>query len=324
MEEGKHDSENTGLKPVHSTYEKADTISIKVPPFTKKMRENPWMVTTIVLAIVLVFMVFMFYRGGLTGGTITGKTISKDDASKNLVEFLNQEAPGQFTAGDVETEYGMYKVNVNFQGREIPIYVTKDGKLAGSFQPLVLGDGNGGTGNKVDVSEDDDPFKGDANAPVTIIEFSDYECPFCGRFYSDTYLQLKKDYIDTGKVKIVFRDFPLSFHPTAMPAALAAQSVYEASERNNEVYFKYHDKLFENQQSLTDENLKKWAKELGYDISKDFDSKKFEAEVNNDLADGQAAGVSGTPAFFINGQLLEGAQPYANFKKIIDEELAKA
>ena len=324
MEEEKYDSENTGLKPVHSTHEKSDTISIKVPPITKKMRENPWMVATIVLAIVIIFMGFMFYRGGgLTSGTITGKTISEDDASKNLVEFLNQDAPGQFTAGDVETEYGMYKVNINFQGREIPIYVTKDGKLAGSFQPLVLGDVGDGTGSKVDVSEDDDAVEGSPDAPVTMIEFSDYECPFCGRYFSETYPQIKKDYIDTGKVRLVFRDFPLSFHPTAMPAAQAAECVREVAG-NDEAYFKYHDKLFSNQESLTNENLKKWAKEMGYDIGACLDSGKYEDEINADLADGQAAGVSGTPAFFINGQLIEGAQPYTNFKKVIDEELAKA
>jgi|SRR3989344_7285408 len=310
-------------KPVndYSSAERNDTIKIKVPPITKKIRQNPWIAVSVILILIIVFLV---YKGGITGGIITGGAISQSTASNNLLTFLNSQAPGEFILVKTTKENGLYRMDVDYQGQVVPIYVTIDGKLAGSMQPLVL-DVNGtkdGAGTVVDVSEDDDPVEGSPDAPVTIVEFSDYECPFCGKFYTETYGQLKKDYIDTGKVKLVFRDFPLSFHPTAMPAALAAQCVYDASGNDNDVYFEYHNKLFENQQSLTDENLKKWASDLGYDISDCLDNKEFESEVNKDLADGQAYGVSGTPAFFVNGELIEGAVPYANFKQVIDAQLA--
>jgi len=313
--------------PISSSSPESDTIKIKVPPITKKIRDNPWILATVVLAILVVVLFITRNGGGMPGG----KSISQQDAADNLLNFLNQDAPGQFTVENVSTEYGMYKVNVNYQGRVVPLYVTKDGKLAGSFQELVAPTGDGTDippGTPVDVSEDDDAVEGKASAPVTIIEFSDFQCPFCGKFYSETYTQLKKDYIDTGKVRLVFRDFPLSFHPMAQPSAEAAECVRNAAKTKGKnadaEYFKFHNKLFENQDTLSEDNLKKWAKEQGYDITTCLSSGKFKDEVANDETEGQTAGVSGTPAFFINGQILEGAQPYANFKTMIDAELAAA
>lgn len=183
---------------------------------------------------------------------------------------------------------------------------------------------------KVEVSVDDDPVLGEDDAPVTIIEFSDYQCPFCRKFWQDTFTQLKKDYIDTGKAKFVYRDFPLGFHPMAIPAAEAANCAREKG--GDEAYFKMHDKMFEEQNKLdggsvqstvqfTKDDLKKWAKDIGYNIDSCLDSGKYAQEVQNDFADGGSAGVQGTPAFFINGRLLSGAQPYAAFKQAIDAEL---
>ena len=178
---------------------------------------------------------------------------------------------------------------------------------------------------------DDDAILGDKDAPVTIIEFSDYQCPYCRKFWTETYPSLKKEYIDTGKVKLVFRDFPLSsIHPMAQSASEAAECVKEAG--GDEDYYKYHDKMFSEQNildggtvkstiSFTNDDLKKWAKDLGYDISKCFDSGKFKSEVQKDLSDGSAAGVRATPAFFVNGKLLSGAQPFSSFKTAIDAEL---
>jgi len=172
---------------------------------------------------------------------------------------------------------------------------------------------------QVTASVDDDPFLGDANAPIKLIEFSDYQCPFCGRFYSQTLPQLKSEYIDTGKVQFVYRDFPLdSIHPFATPAAEAAECVRDAAGGSNEVYFEYHDKIFDNVQSLNNDNLKQWAQELGYNIDNCLSSGKFTAEVRKDLSDAQAAGGRGTPYFVIvdkngNGIPLSGAQPFAAF-----------
>lgn len=174
---------------------------------------------------------------------------------------------------------------------------------------------------KVDVPIGDSPVLGDANAPVTIIEFSDYECPFCGSFAKQTLPLIKSEYVDTGKVKIVFKDFPLtSIHPFALSAAEAARCVGE--QGGDEAYFKMHDKIFDNQASLSTSNLKIWAKELGYDIDKCLDSGKHRDAALKDASQAQAAGVRGTPHFLINGKSLSGAQPFSAFKQAIDAELA--
>ena len=182
--------------------------------------------------------------------------------------------------------------------------------------------------SQVTASVDDDAVLGDKDAPVTIIEFSDYQCPFCGRHFTQTYPQIKSEYIDTGKVKIVFRDFPLtSIHPQAQGAAEAAECIRDAAGgkgKGDAAYYKMHDKMFENQQSLSTDNEIAWAKELGYDIKSCLSSGKFKAEVQKDTSDAQAAGGQGTPYFVINGKPLSGAQPFSAFQQIIEAELASA
>jgi protein-disulfide isomerase len=186
----------------------------------------------------------------------------------------------------------------------------------------------GSTGNTIassaigvdsDDLTDDDAVKGDEDAPVTIVEFSDYQCPYCGKWFLQTYPQLKKEYIDTGKVKMVFRDFPLSFHQHAQMAGEAAECVRD--QGGDEAYWEFHDVLFTKQAQLSEGNVKAWAKERGYDISKCLADGTFRKEVQQDMADGQAAGVQGTPAFFINGKLISGAQPFSVFKQAIDAAL---
>ena len=198
------------------------------------------------------------------------------------------------------------------------------------------GDQLPGQNARVEIDADDDAVLGDKNAPVEIIEFSDYQCPFCRKFWTETFSQIKKEYIDTGKVKFVYRDFPLeSIHPAAMPSAIALECVREKG--GDAAYFKMHDKVFSEGNKLDGGDpitgpvkgtaqygaaeLKKWAKDLGYDISSCLDSNKFKAEVQKDIADGGAVGVQGTPAFFVNGKLLSGAQPFSAFKQAIDAEL---
>ncbi|MDO8508155.1 MAG: DsbA family protein [Nanoarchaeota archaeon] len=192
-----------------------------------------------------------------------------------------------------------------------------------------------GQNARVEIDADDDAVLGDKDAPVEIIEFSDYQCPFCRKFWTETYSQIKKEYVETGKVKFVYRDFPLdSIHPAATPAGIAAECVREKG--GDEAYFKMHDKIFTEGNILDGGSatapvtktaqfgaveLKKWAKELGYDIGSCLDSNKYKSEIQNDLAEGSAAGVQGTPAFFVNGKLLSGAQPFSAFKQAIDAEL---
>ncbi len=179
---------------------------------------------------------------------------------------------------------------------------------------------------RVDVSVGDDPYLGNKRAKVTMIEFSDYQCPFCRTFWKDSFAQLKKEYIDTGKVLFVYRDYPLSFHPMAEPSAQAAECADDQGK-----YWEMHDKIFGEQGkkgqgtvTFTLQDLKLWASQIGLDAGKFnqcLDSGKYKDEVAKDFADGSAAGVSGTPSFFINGRLVVGAQPYASLKAIIDEEL---
>jgi protein-disulfide isomerase len=168
---------------------------------------------------------------------------------------------------------------------------------------------------------DDDAVEGDADAPVTIVEFSDYECPFCERFYSQTLGQIREEYVDTGKVKIVFRDYPLPFHAQAQKAAEAAECAGEQGK-----YYEMHDLLFEKGVAGGVSSFKGFASEIGLDTSafdSCLDSGEMAAEVLRDMQDGQAAGVQGTPGFIINGQLVSGAQPFSAFKQVIDAELAK-
>jgi len=176
------------------------------------------------------------------------------------------------------------------------------------------------TPSAVKVSADDDAVLGDKDAPVEIIEFSDYQCPFCSRFWSDTLTQIKSEYIDTGKVKFIYRDFPLnSIHPMAQIAAESTECVRD--QGGDEAFWEMHDKIFGNQQSLSEANLKAWAQEIGYNIDSCLSSGKFESEVNKDLSDGQAAGARGTPYFVVNGQAISGAQPFSVFKQAIDAQL---
>ena len=167
----------------------------------------------------------------------------------------------------------------------------------------------------------DDAIKGDVNAPVTIIEWSDFECPFCTRFYTETFGQVEKEYISTGKVRFIYKDFPLNFHANAQKAAEAAECAGE-----QEKYWEMHDKLFEEGVSGGVASFKQFASDIGLNTAKFndcLDSGEMASEVQEDFSEGSAAGISGTPGFIINGKLVSGAQPFEVFKQIIDGELAK-
>ncbi|WP_338865039.1 thioredoxin domain-containing protein [Myxococcus stipitatus] len=160
------------------------------------------------------------------------------------------------------------------------------------------------------------PSKGADNAPITIVEFSDFQCPFCSRANASVD-QVMKEY--EGKVKLVFRQFPLDFHKEAQKAAEASLCAADQGK-----FWEMHDKLFASQSALQVEHLKTYAGELGLDkakFDKCLDSGEKAATVKSDMADGQKVGVTGTPAFFINGIMLSGAQPPEEFKSIIDAEL---
>ncbi len=169
-----------------------------------------------------------------------------------------------------------------------------------------------------------DPIWGKRDAPVTIVIFSDFQCPFCTRV-EPTLEQIRKEY-GPDKIRMVWKNMPLPMHPNAKPAGEAAQGVLVLA--GADAFWKFHDAAFKNQQALTADNFEKWAKEAGVkDMAKFKDgmSKHSWAEkVDKDEAVAKSAGVNGTPAFFINGVNLSGAQPYEKFKPVIDAELKKA
>ena len=185
----------------------------------------------------------------------------------------------------------------------------------------------------VKVSVSDNPVLGDKNAKVTLIEFSDYECPFCKRHFDQGYPQLQKDYLDTGKVKLVYRNYPLSFHDPM--ATYEAKAALCAREQGGDVtYFKIHDEMFKqttsNGNGLSKDKVKQIAVSLGLNadtVSACADGTKYDAKIKSDIADGSAAGVNGTPSFFvgksdpsgtITGTIIIGAQPYSAFQTAID------
>jgi protein-disulfide isomerase len=163
------------------------------------------------------------------------------------------------------------------------------------------------------------PVKGSPTAKVTIIEFSDFQCPFCSRVVG-TLEQIETTY--NKNVRVAFKQNPLPFHPNAGPAAEASLAANEQGK-----FWEMHDKLFKNQQNLSRADFEKYAQELGLDLNKfkaALDSGKFKAQIQADQAEAAKYGARGTPAFFINGRFLSGAQPFDTFKRMIDEELAAA
>ncbi|HLC74244.1 MAG TPA: thioredoxin domain-containing protein [Candidatus Nanoarchaeia archaeon] len=289
-----------------------------------------WRFIAIVVAVLLVVSIFSNgFSFGATGAAVANP-LSLDDASDKALAFVNSNLlpPGMSaTVGEKKDVGDLYQVQLSVQGQIVDSYITKDGRLLfpQGIDLTAVVPAPAGTNTqqlqKVDVSSDDDAVKGDKNAPVTIIEFSDFQCPFCSRFYTDTLPELDEKYIKTGKAKLIYRDFPLeNIHPEARPSAEAAECAHEQGK-----YYEFHDKLFENQQQLSVANYKKWARELGLDGDKFddcVDTNKYADEVSKDLADGSAAGVTGTPAFFVNGKLLSGAQPFTAFEALIEAELA--
>lgn len=207
--------------------------------------------------------------------------------------------------------------------------------VAGSSAQLPIPENTPPRSDPIKISLDNDAVMGNKDAPVTIIEFGDFECPFCKSAFKEVLPQLKRDYIDTGKVKFVYRDFPLEFHENARKEAEAAECVRE--QGGDASYYRYHDQIFTKTESngtgLALTQLPVIAKSLGLDVEQFqqcLDSDKYANEVEKDYQDGIAAGITGTPGWFIGktgsdnsitAPAVEGAQPYSVFKTMIEEQL---
>ncbi len=172
---------------------------------------------------------------------------------------------------------------------------------------------------------------GDKNAPVTLVEFTDYQCPFCKRFMDTTFVELKKKYIDTGKVKFVSRNLPLPFHKEARSAA---EAVMCAGDQDKESYWEMRDIAFKNPRALFDDDLNKYAVQLSLNLSKFkkcMASDKHIKQIDKDMADASAIGINGTPSFVVapstgtelTGEVIIGAQPFPAFDKVIQKMLKK-
>jgi protein-disulfide isomerase len=199
----------------------------------------------------------------------------------------------------------------------------KSGEIAADTEAAGPGGAWDDSESPVPISSKD-PLWGKRDAPVTIVEYSDFQCPYCSRV-EPTLDQVRTTY-GPDKVRIVWRNNPLPFHQNAKPAAEAAQGVFALA--GSDAFWKFHDSAFKNQGSLSEDSYEKWAKDAGVKdmvaYKAGIDSHKWADKVDKDLNDGKAAGVQGTPSFFVNGIFINGAQPFDNFKKTIDQELQKA
>lgn len=297
-----------------------------------------WKAIAGIAVILLVFSIFtqgFNFDQSATDNEITGASvITLSEAEQKVVTYVNTnllQGPFEATVFSSEETQNLYKVTLNVAGQTVDSYMTKDGELffpqgfdtsvtqefpsAETQEPI-----NTQEPTKVEVNTEGDPSLGSPSAPVTLVEFSDFQCSFCTSFFEGAYQQIKENYINTGKVKLVFRDFPLGFHPEAESAALAAECAHEQGK-----FFAYHDLLFENQNKLGADFYLKLAADLNLNeqqFNTCLTTQKYLDEVQKDFSEGQTYGVSGTPAFFINGKLITGALPYSDFAKEIEAALA--
>ncbi len=257
---------------------------------------------------------------------------AKKDGMANSEEYIQKKVlKGEIKISDAEykkfvKEKNIPESNINEQVKDRIFSYMKEQKKEEMVQAAVakLTKGNPvevyfkKPKSNIQVSVGDSPVTGGENAKVTIIEFSDFQCPFCGRA-AKTVNDVKKKY--GNKIKLAFKHFPLPMHKDAGPAAEASMCVYE---QGKDKFWKFHDIAFANQDKLSADDLAKHAKAAGADEKKFkecFDAHKFADAVKKDQAYGEKLGVRSTPTFFINGQLLSGALPIESFSEVIDEEL---
>lgn len=256
-----------------------------------------------------------------------------DDPNTKVIDYFRRKTN---TPPSVTIELQDVKPSAAFKGarsgmlvagnRKVPVTMSEDGRYVvfGEVEDLTV-DPFKAVMEKIYLK--DRPFKGNANAKVVIVEYSDFQCPFCTRGYNTIENQVLKEFGD--KVKFYYKHFPLPMHPWALPAAVATECALE--QKNTEAYWKLYDFYFTNQREITPQNLREKTlealKESKLDMAKFtdcLDNNKTEATVKAQMAEGQSVGVTGTPGFIINGRLISGAQPFENFKAVIEDELSRS
>jgi len=268
-------------------------------------------------------------------GLLAGHALAQTPDNDKLIKYYrkkNNVPPAQaVTVTDLKdspikgAKQGVLQVGTAPQVRQVPFTMSADGRyiLFAAADDITV-DPSKAVMSKINIK--DEPFRGNKDAKVTIVEYSDFQCPFCAKGYTTLEQQVMKDYGD--KVKFVFKDYPLPFHPWAEPAAIAAEC---AKQQKVDAFWKMYHGFFDNQKDVNPTNVKDKAWEFVSDQGLDkakfddcYDNKKTQPGVKADVAEGQSVGVTGTPSFVINGRLLVGAQPYEQFKAVIDDELASS
>jgi protein-disulfide isomerase len=244
-------------------------------------------------------------------------------------KFLSGAQPFEVFKGKIDEELKVAEAMIAKGTPKAKVYdaLMKDAKaeLPAAAPAAPAGQAQGGAEKTPEqdttvfkVSPVGGPAKGSRNAPLQVVIFSDFQCPFCKRVEPQL-SQLEKEY--GSKVHMVWKNYPLPFHNNAEPAAEAAMAADAQGK-----FWEMHDKLFENNTALDRPNLERYAQDLGLDMAKfkaDLDAQKYKNQIQSDTKEGQAVGVNGTPAVFINGRKINGAYPWETFKKIADDELAK-
>lgn len=222
-----------------------------------------------------------------------------------------------YPLADAQSELASVQTELNQIKNTAQAGADESSQPAASNEPAA--DGEIQQVTRYPVSEDDDPVYGPEDAPITIIEFSDYECPYCQRWHEQVWIELREAYPD--QIRLVYRDFPLySIHPNAEPAANAANCANEQDQ-----FWEFHELLFTGGRDLGEDTYLKYAADLGLDMN-DFqqciDENRYEAEITADYEYALSIGIQSTPTFFVNGIALIGAQPIEVFQEVIELELA--
>jgi len=257
------------------------------------------------------------------------------DTAKRIIDYYRRKAnlPPQINAEltDVKdsvipgAKSATLKLSRGTQSQNVDLLMSPDGRYVvfGEVED-VTSDPFAAIAKKITIQGS--PVKGPKDAKVTIVEFSDFQCPYCARAHQTMSTQVLKEYGD--KVRLVYKNFPLGFHKWAEPAAIAARCAYD---QKPEAFWTLYDYFFNNQQQINPDNVKAKATEALKDTKVDmdkwndcYDNKKPIDKIKADQAEGSEVGVTGTPAFIINGRKLSGAQPFDRFKAIIDDELARS
>ena len=267
---------------------------------------------------------------GFTAGSALAQELNTDQLIKFFRKKNNVPPSAQVSVTGLKdspikgAKEGVLEVS-GPQPRKVPFTATADGKYA-IFSETVDLSVDPSKAVMAKIKTDGAACRGPKDAKVTVVEYSDYQCPFCAKGYTTLEQQVLKEYGE--KVRFCFKDFPLAFHPWAEPAAVAAKCI---GEQKPEAYWKVYDGFFQNQKDVNPTNVKEkaWGFVEAEKLDKAkfdacYDSKKTQAAVKAEMAEGQSVGVTGTPSFVINGRLLVGAQPADAFKAVIDDELASA